>query len=188
MSGISSRRIGALAALAVALGLAAGATPAQARPWKPTASALALDYAQILDRRSAHDLVMLMWLAPPSLEHASVEGHELLDKYVVLGLVHGHLLVGGSMSFDPIDHVEASDGEGKRLELLTGDAIPPLGQGALAALQAMLKKAMGPMGQGIQWFVFEGGAVRACDTGGLSVAYDGETYTYQTPIPGCPAK
>ena len=187
MSGTSSW-LRALAALAVTLGLAVVATAAQSRPWKPTASALAMDYAQIIDRRSAHDLVILMWLPSPSLEHASVETQELLDKYVVLGLVHGHMLVGGSMSFDPIDHVEASDGDGKRLELLTGDAIPPLGQGALAGLQAMLKKALGPMGQGIQWFVFEGGAVRACETGGLSIAYDGETYTYETPIPGCPAK
>jgi len=55
-------------------------------------------------------------------------------------------------------------------------------------VQAILQKSIGPMGQGFRWFVFEGGAVHACETGGLSVAYDGETYTYETPIPGCPGK
>jgi len=54
-------------------------------------------------------------------------------------------------------------------------------------LQAVLPKAFGPMGQGFRWFVFAGGAVHACEAG-LSVAYDGETYTYETPIPGCPTK
>jgi len=188
MRRISRRRVGALAALAVAVWVASGAAPAQSRPWKPKPNALALDYAQILDQRSTRDSIVIWWLAPPMMERASVEAQELLDKYVVVGIVHAHMLVGGSMSFDPIETIEASDGSGSPLTQLTGDNIPPLAQGTLAALQAILQKAIGPMGQGFRWFVFEGGAVHACEPGGLSVAYDGETYTYETPIPGCPAK
>jgi hypothetical protein len=188
MQRISRRRVGALAALAVAVWVASGAAPAQSRPWKPKPNALALDYAQILDQRGTHDSIVLWWLVPPMMERASVEAQELLDKYVVLGIVHAHMLVGGTMSFDPVEGVEASDSDGTPLVLLTGDNIPPLAQGTLATLQAILQKAIGPMGQGFRWFVFEGGAVHACEAGGLSVAYDGETYTYETPIPGCPAK
>jgi hypothetical protein len=186
MRRISRRRVSMLAAFAVAVWAASGAAPAQSRPWKP--NALALDYSQILDQRGTHDSILIWWLAPPFMEHASVEAQELLDKYVVLGIVHTHVLVGGTMSFDPIESIEASDGSGSPLTRLTGDDIPPLAQGTLTTLQAMLQKAIGPMGQGFRWFVFEGGAVHACEAGGLSVAYDGETYTYETPIPGCPAK
>ena len=186
--GISSWRVRALAALAVSLVLAAGATSAQARPWKPKPNALALDYSQILDQRSARDVVVLWWLAPPTMERASVEAQELLDKNVVLGIVRAHVLIGGTMSFDPIERLEASDANGTPLAPLTGDDIPPVAQGTLTALQAILQKSFGPMGQGFHWFVFEGGAVHACEAGGLSVAYDGETYTYETPFPGCPAK
>lgn len=42
------------------------------------------------------------------------------------------------------------------------------------------------MGQGTHWFVFEANNVHSCGVGGLAVPYDGELYTYQTPIPGCP--
>jgi len=187
MPRISSRRVGALAPLALAVWVASGAAPAQSRPWKPKPSALELDYAQILDQRGTHDSIVIWWLVPPFMERASVEAQELLDEYVVIGIVHAHTLVGGTVSFDPIEGVEASDGAGTPLVRLTGDEIPPLAQGTLATLQAVLPKAFGPIGQGFRWFVFAGGAVHACEAG-LSVAYDGETYTYETPIPGCPTK
>ena len=188
MRRISRRRVGMLAAFAVAVWAASGSAPAQSRPWKPKPNALALDYAQILDQRGTRDSIVIWWLVPPMMERASVEAQELLDKYVVLGIVHAHMLVGGIMSFDPVEAIEASDSAGTPLPRLTGDEIPPLAQGTLATLQAILQKAIGPMGQGFRWFVFEGGAVHACETGGLALAYDGETYTYETPIPGCPAK
>src|SRR5215470_18557762 len=99
MLGVPKRRARSLAALAVLLGLACGTSPAAARQWKATPKALALDYAQIIDHRSTRDSVVIWWLVPPMLEHASVEAQELLDKYVIIGVVRAHSQIGGTMSF-----------------------------------------------------------------------------------------
>jgi hypothetical protein len=64
--------------------------------------------------------------------------------------------------------------------------IPPAITGLLAGLQAALNQSLGAMGQGIRWFVFEAGGVHACGPGGLSIPFEGETHSYETPIPGCP--
>jgi hypothetical protein len=180
-----SRVIGIVAGMVV---LMLAVSPAAARPWKPTPQALAIDYAQIINQRSPRDLVMVIWLVPQMLGVASEEARELLDKYALIGIAHGHMLIGGTMSYDAIRELNATDDKGNTLAVLTGDNIPPMAQGALTTVQGVFKKMIGPMGEGIQWFVFEAGAVHSCEQGGLSIAYDGETYTYETPIPGCPAK
>jgi len=95
--------------------------------------------------------------------------------------------IGGTMTYAPINELQATDNSGNALTPLVGDNIPPAAQGALVTLQGVLKKMIGPMGEGIHWFVFEAGAVHSCEKGGLVIAYDGETYTYDTPVPGCPA-
>jgi hypothetical protein len=41
------------------------------------------------------------------------------------------------------------------------------------------------MGKGMRMFVFEGGAIDACKKGQLSVPLASETYTWDTPFPGC---
>lgn len=161
--------------------------PAAARPWKPTPQALAVDYAEIIHQRGSRDLVMVIWLVPQMLGVASEETRELLDKFALIGVVHGHMLVGGTMSYDSIGELQAADADGNALAPLAGDNIPPTAQGAVTTLQGVMKKMIGPMGEGIHWFVFEAGAVHSCEKGGLAIAYDGETYTYDTPIPGCPA-
>ena len=161
---------------------------ATARPWKPTPDALALDYAEIIDHRGARDFVVVLWIVPQMLTVASEETRELLDKYATVGIVHAHLHIGGTASFDEIDEVRAVDGDGNALVLLTGDNIPPATQSSLTTMQGVLKKMIGPMGEGTRWLVFDAGAVRSCEKGRLSISYDGETYTYDTPIPGCPTK
>ncbi|HML11409.1 MAG TPA: hypothetical protein VK432_11165 [Stellaceae bacterium] len=164
---------------------AAAPDPAQSRPWKPTPAALAQDYTQIIDNRSGKELVLVWWLVPQLIPNSSAAA-ELLDKYVVVGIIHGHVDVGGTLSFDKIDSLQAMDGNSTPLKALIGDNIPPAVQGALTAVEGVLRQALGPTGQGIAWFVFEGGAVHACQKGGLSIPFEGETYTYETPIPGCP--
>jgi hypothetical protein len=185
----SQRRTVIMLAVVVAITLfTVFSETATARPWKPTAQALALDYAEIIDQRGARDLVLVIWLVPPMLGVASEEARELLDKYALIGVVHQHMHIGATPSYDPISQLQATDERGSALVLLTGDKIPPEAQGVLVILQGVLKKTIGPMGEGIQWFVFDPGAVRACGEGGLSISYDGETYTYETPVPGCSAK
>jgi hypothetical protein len=48
-----------------------------------------------------------------------------------------------------------------------------------------MRQTIGQMGQGMHFFAFEGG-VHACEKGQLSIPFAGETYIYDTPIPGCP--
>jgi hypothetical protein len=37
----------------------------------------------------------------------------------------------------------------------------------------------------VYWSVWEAGAVNACGRGKLVVSYQGEAYSYDTPLPGC---
>ncbi|HKF71978.1 MAG TPA: hypothetical protein VKB68_09515 [Stellaceae bacterium] len=160
--------------------------PASARPWKPTPQALALDYAEIIHQRGTRDLVIIIWLVPQMLGIASEEARELLDQYALIGALHGHMLIGGTMSYDANSQLQAADDRGDALIPVTGDSVPPTVQGALTTWQGVLKKMIGPMGEGVQWFVFEAGRVHSCEKGGLSISFEGETYTYETPVPGCP--
>jgi hypothetical protein len=181
------KRFGAIVGLLTGVLLLIHVSSAAARPWKPTSQALALDYAEITHQRGTRDLVIIIWLVPQMLGVASEEARELLDKYALVGALHQHMLVGGTASYDANSLMQAVDDHGNALVLLTGDKIPPTAQGTLVILQAVMKKMIGPMGEGIQWFVFEAGSVHSCEKGGLSISFEGETYTYETPIPGCPA-
>ncbi len=103
-----------------------------------------------------------------------------------IGVVEARANPTGTLSFSPIDTLNANDADGAPLKHMTPNEVPPTLTGLLAALQAGLAQSLGPMGQGIHWFVFDGGGVHSCGKGGFSVPFDGETYTYETPIPGCP--
>lgn len=175
----------ALAALA-ALSMAAVAfAPSAARPWKPQPSGLAQDYAQIVDVRPNHDIVLLMWLVPPLVQNSPTT-QDLLDKYVIVGVVHGHIDAGGTMAFDTLDSLTAQDADGKPLTLLQNDKIPPTVSGLITGMGGMMRQNLGALGQGMYFFAFDGGAVHACSKGRLSIPFAGEVYTYDTPIPGCP--
>lgn len=162
-------------------------SPADARPWKPTPQALAQDYAIIYDTRSANELVMVFWLVPqmyPDIPAAQ----KLFDNYVVVAALHGHAGPGGNLVFDYIDKLEAKDGNGKPLKLLAGADLPLDATQAVTAMGGVMKQTLGALGQGMSFFVFEKGSMQACGKGQLVIPYAGETYTYDTPIPGCPLK
>jgi hypothetical protein len=158
-----------------------------ARPWKPTPSAMAMDYSQINDNRGGKELILIWWLNSPSLATLPPSGREVLDKYIVIGAVHGHISPEVVMTFDEIPPLEAKSGS-TNLTSLSGDAIPPSVAGMLTTLETSLGQAMGQAGKGMRWFVFDAGSLHACDKGSLSVALADETYTWETPIPGCTAK
>ena len=65
--------------------------------------------------------------------------------------------------------------------------MPPAMVGVLATMQSTFARALGPFGQGVHWYAFDSGSVRACEKGGISVQFAGEKYTYDTPVPGCAA-
>ena len=159
---------------------------AAARPWNPSKRDMAQEYLQIIHARSQNNIAMLWWIAPPMMTGPNTEiAKEVLDKYVLVAVVSARISAEGNWSFPATGTPRVADGSGKPLKLLTGDNLPPSVQGMVVALQGTLRQGIGAMGEGMQFFTFEAGNVRACQKGGLSVVYDKEKYTWDTPIPGC---
>ena len=159
--------------------------PAGARQWKPTPQTLAQDYSSIVDNRGKGDIVMLKWFVPPVVPDPR-NAPSVLDRYVIIAVAHSHMEPGGIQTFDPIDSLQVNDGKGMPLKLLTGDEIPPAVAGYLVTMEGSMRQSMGALGQGMHFFAFDGVGVHACGKGQLAIPYDGRTYTYDTPIPGCP--
>ena len=156
----------------------------QARPWKPAMKQLASDYATIVDDRNARDAKVIFWLAPPIMDSGPTA--DLIDRYVIIGVARGHFSSVGSVTFDPIDSLQVKDSNARPLRRLSGEEIPPLVAGTVAIMESMFGQSLGAFGKGMHWFVFAGGTVHACGNGGISIPFAGETYTYDTPFPGCP--
>ena len=172
--------------LALLLSAGIGTSIAAARPWHPTGPALAQDYLQILDGRAQNSIVMLWWVAPPMMQGPNIEAaKEILDRYIVVGVVNASVSSVGTWSFPPTEGPQAADRAGRPLRLLIGDELPPAVQGLIAVLQGTLRQGIGAMGQGMQFYTFDSGTVRACQEGTLSVNYANERYTWATPVPGC---
>lgn len=165
--------------------------PAQARQWRATPEALAQDYSMILDTRTEHRQVLLYWASAPSIKNASAtsrldnEVESVLDKYVLIGIADAQVSAGGTFAFADIS-APAVSANGASLKLLTTSELPPTVAGGFTALQAVFSRSLGQVGAGIHWFAYDAGGFRACRSGRLAVAYGGENYTYDAPIPGCP--
>lgn len=160
-------------------------TPAQARLWKPEHEALAQDYSVITDVRKSHDIITVFWLAPP-LAPGSPAAQLILERYVIIGVAHVKQdMITGKMESTNLDAVEATDNDGKPLAVLEGDKVPPTVAAVITGIGGVARQSMGVTGAGMRFFAFEASNIRACGKGRLSVNYVGETYIYDTPIPGC---
>jgi hypothetical protein len=170
------------------LTLFVAATPANSRIWSRNPASLAQDYAIITDDRGGGDAVLVAWLSAPMMSEGSGSSseREVLDKYVVIGLIHGHTGPGAAITFDPAVAPEVSDASGQALKLIGSDNMPSALVATLTRMQTGFAQNFGALGQGTHWFVFEGSTVHACGKGGMAVQFAGERYTYDTPIPGCP--
>jgi hypothetical protein len=179
-------RVAAAALMVFAL----GASPVLSRQWRATPATLALDYAQIIDQRSGgQEIVMAFWFVPQMLP-ANSPGADIatamLQKYVVIGVVHASMQRGtGTASFENVDALPAMDQSGKPLALVANDTLPPTLVGMRSAMESFFRQTMGAMGNGLKMFVFDAGDVGSCKPGQLSVLLANETYTWDTPIPGC---
>jgi hypothetical protein len=163
---------------------------ASSRMWNATPDAIARDYATINDTRAGGEVVVLMWFVPTMVRPDASGAPNLiamLQKYVVVMAVHGRLdKAAGTLSFDDIDTLEARDQAGKPLNLLVRSVMPPAPTAVLAAIETMFRQSLGAMGKGAKMFVFDAADVDSCKKGGMSIPFAGETYTWDTPIPGCP--
>jgi hypothetical protein len=160
---------------------------ASSRPWKATPNQIAAEYAQINDQRKSTDLVIIKWLASPTVRSgASLAA--ILEKYIVISVVHVHSDQPlGAISFDNVDTLEVRDGSGKPLAFVPRNELPPAAIEHLSALEVALRQSLGRFGDGIRFFAFDAGAVRVCEKGGISIPLAGETCTWETPFPGCPS-
>ncbi len=158
-------------------------SPASSRTWKPTPIQIAADYSVINHAKTNTETVNIKWWAAPTLTQGPITG--FLDKYMVISVVHFHVNQGATLSFDDIKTLEANDGGGQPLRLVPRDELPPAFIGFLSTLEAGFRQSLGRLGDGTKFFVFDAGPVRACEKGGISVPFAGETYTWETPFPGC---
>jgi hypothetical protein len=161
-------------------------SPASARDWKPTAKAKALYYSQIVDDRGNGELIFMWWVVPQIFDENHAETKHLLDKNVLIAVAHAHFATDGTVTFDAIDSLHADDTDGTPLELFHESDMPPAVAGAIATFKSVLRGTVGAMGKGMHFFAFKGGTARACAKGRLSAQFAGETYTWDTPFPGCP--
>jgi hypothetical protein len=160
---------------------------ASSRPWKPTPSEIAADYASINHTRGIGDFVTIAWW-PSRMAMPGTRLADTLEKYVLISVLHSHVNFkepATGISFDDIKMLEAMNESGKALAPVSEDALPPASIEALAAFEVGYRRGLGPRGIGVRFFLFDAGAVRACEMGGISVPFDGETYTWETPFPGC---
>ncbi len=169
-------------ALILGLILVAVLTPASARLWKPTPAQLTLDYVTINHNKGADGHVVIGWMASPTMTSPTMK--PLLDRYVVISIIHTRPEPAGPVSYDDVEGVQVTDGNGQMLKEVTGDAIPPALVGITASANASIRQASQGKGK-MYWGVYEAGTVNACQSGKLLVHYDGETYNFDTPLPGC---
>jgi hypothetical protein len=165
--------------------------PAYARDWKPTPAKQAVDYSIIVDARPGGELVQILWFVPQFIDVGgtnSPEASKLLDEYIFIAVVRGKMGIGGNVVFDENATIKARDGNGTALKLLQGDDIPPTAAGVVTTAGGVIRQMLGPLGEGMHFFVFENGGVHTCKKGQLVVSYAGEDYTYDTPFPGCTAQ
>ena len=173
----------------VCLSLAALAllSPVSARQWNPDARGSALEYTQILHAKTGGEVVVVWWVVPEAFPgDANTQMlKDVLGRYVVIGVANGRPTPNGAMGFSPILDLKISDQSGRQLSPLPPNATPPELSQAMGAVQGIARQSLGAIGQGMRFFTFDGSTIHSCTPGKLTVPFGGETYTYDTPIPGC---
>ena len=183
-------RCAAFAIPAAALfGIAAimGTSAAAARQWNPDTRGAALDYTQIVHAKGNGEIVMVWWVVPETFPNDANSQvlKSVLARYVIIGVSHGRNGPGG-LALDPVPDVQITDQNARVLSPFPANATPAEVTQAVTALQGLARQSLGPLGNGMRWFAFDGSMSHSCMAGKISVPFAGETYVYDTPIPGCP--
>ena len=166
----------------VAAFLLVSAAPAMARLWKPTPEQIGADYVSLIHIKGTEGRVMINWMASSVIPSPALK--QILDKYIVISIVRTRPTVGGGATWDDVQGVQVTDGNGQPLKEVPVDARPPTLVGVIATSEAAIRQ--GTQGQGkIYWGVWEAGTIGACQKGKLVVNYDGEAYSFDMPLPGC---
>jgi len=158
------------------------AAPASARLWQPTPQQQTADYLNITHNK-AGETIAISWTASPLVSAPTMK--PVLDKYVVLSIAHIHRTPDGTTLWDDVQGVQVRDGAGQALKEVPSDQVSPVLVGVIASAEAITRQASQGKSK-VYWSVWEAGAVNACQRGKLVVSYNGENYSFDTPIPGCP--
>jgi hypothetical protein len=130
-------RVTTLSFLVCLLGSSVATELAWSREWKPSPSALARDYAVIVDQSHDRDTRIVIWVASPML--SDNQAQQILEDYVMIAVVRAHYSPAGVMSIDTSDAVQVQDADAKPLQGLSGDKIPPVVKGSVTAAASMLR-------------------------------------------------
>lgn len=160
----------------------------QARQWNPDAHMSALDYSQITHIKPTGEVVLLWWMVPeifmPNANNQALLN--VLSRYVILGVAEGRASPNGQLAFEPVPTLQIADQMARTYSPLPENMLPADVNQALSTVQALARQSqIGPLAQGVHWFVYQTDTIRSCASGRMSIALSGETYTYDTPIPGC---
>jgi hypothetical protein len=158
-----------------------GAAPASARLWKPSPQQQTIDYLTITHNKTGESIV-IVWMASPLIAAPTMK--PVLDKYIVLSIAHTRRAVDGTTTWDDVQGVQISDGAGQALKEVPSDQISPVLVGVIASADATMRQASQGKSK-VYWSVWEAGAINACQRGKLVVGYNGENYSFDTPVPGC---
>jgi len=140
---------------------------ASSRPWKPSPTQIAGDYAQINHGKSSNEFVNIRWWAAPTVVSGTPFAR-MLEKYVVISIVHFHTSQGGSISIDDIETLEVRNEDDKPLALVPRTELLPTEVGMITTVEAGFRQSSGRIGDGTKFFIFDAGTVRACEKGKVS--------------------
>ena len=99
--------------------------------------------------------------------------------------VHGHFSPLGQITFTTHTDVTLRTKKDEIRQPLVKEGLPPAVMAGVSVLEALFSQALGKLGQGAQFYVFDGTGIDSCQEGGFWVSYADEEYNYDTPIPGC---
>ncbi len=161
-------------------------TSSDARQWRVTPQAAAQEYVIINDQRSPNEIVLVFWMTPRLLpdQPQNETAKAMLTRNLLVGIAHADVSAGGAMSFRAPTNITLVTG-GQNRPPLAGSQIEPASAGALTTMSQVFAQALGPLGKGTKWHVFDGSGISSCRSGSFAISYAGENYTYETPIPGC---
>jgi hypothetical protein len=160
-------------------------SPALCRQWKPTPVQLAGEYAAINHNITDTEFVNIRWWAEPTVRPGTPVSASF-QKYILISVVRAHTnFPGGTITTEDVDTLEVRDSNDMPLTPVPRDALPPTAIATIVGLEAATRQAIGRLGQGTKFVIFDAGTVHACEKGLISVPLSGETYTWETPFPGC---
>ncbi len=168
--------------------LLAGITvPAMSRTWKPTPLQAAQDYLTIEHGISDYEHVVVFWYAPEFFgnDPGSAEIRKITQDYLMVALMHFKVDDLGRFEVFVPEAVSVESDGSEPLTQIPASELPPVTSALVDVMTKTVAGGMGKVGSGMRMFLFDGSSVNSCREGVLSITFNEESYTFETPLPGC---